>query len=145
MNTYTRRKFVRAFSVAGPGAGFALGAMLPGRASAQSAAAGVGAPGVLNVRDFGAKGDGVAKDTAAIQSAIDACTRAGGGVVHLPAGRFLSGTLILKDNVTLHLSPSAVLFGSTDRSDYPPKPFPSPPDPATAGPDPPHIACATAH
>jgi polygalacturonase len=124
MNTHTRRHFVRAFSLAGPGAGLALGATLPGRvlaSSSDSAPAGHW----FNVRDHGAKGDGTTKDTAAIQAAIDACARGGGGVVLLPAGRFLSGTIVLKDNVTLHLSPSAVLVGSTDRGDYPPKPFPS--------------------
>ena len=51
-------------------------------------------------------------DTAAIQKAIDAANAAGGGVVHFPAGQFLSGTITLKSNVTLYLSPGAVLLGS---------------------------------
>src|SRR3954454_16726871 len=45
-----------------------------------------------SVRDFGAKADGVAKDTAAIQRAIDAAAKQGGGTVLVPAGRYLSGT-----------------------------------------------------
>jgi len=57
---------------------------------------------IYNVRDFGAKGEGKTVDTAAIQSAIDACTHDNGGIVLLPAGDFLSGTLELKSNVTLH-------------------------------------------
>jgi polygalacturonase len=71
----------------------------------------------LNVRDFGAKGDGKTLDTAAIQKAIDA----GPGTVYFPAGRFLSGTIMLKSNVTLYLSPGAVLLGSTRIEDYNPK------------------------
>jgi polygalacturonase len=50
---------------------------------------------VHNVRDHGAKGDGVTLDTAAIQAAIDACHAARGGTVLVPAGDFLSGTLEL--------------------------------------------------
>ena len=53
----------------------------------------------FNARDYGARGDGGTKDTAAIQKAIDACTQAGGGTVQLPAGTYLSGSIYLKDNV----------------------------------------------
>jgi polygalacturonase len=70
-----------------------------------------------NVRDFGAKGDGRTKDTAAIQRAIDACAKTGGRVV-LPAGTYLSGSIWLKDNVELHLEEGALLQGSPDLADY---------------------------
>ncbi len=80
---------------------------------------------IFNVREFGAVGDGQTRDTAALQGAIDACSAAGGGLVYFPAGRFLSGTISLKDNVTLHLSPSAVLLGSPEAGDYVAKPFPA--------------------
>ncbi len=72
----------------------------------------------LNVADFGAVGDGKTLNTAAIQSAIDACNKKGGGVVRLGVGEFLSGTLNLKDNVTLRLEAGAVLLGSTNIADY---------------------------
>jgi polygalacturonase len=80
---------------------------------------------VWDVHDFHARGDGKTLDTVAIQAAIDACTQAGGGVVFFPAGSFLSGTLTLKDGVTLYFSPSASLIGSVNLGDYPAKPFPA--------------------
>jgi hypothetical protein len=73
----------------------------------------------ISVRDFGATGDGVTLDTRAIQSAIDSCANMGGGTVHLPPGNYLIGTITLKDNVTLHVGPSARLLGSTSLADYP--------------------------
>jgi hypothetical protein len=124
MITNTRRDFVRTLTTVS-GAGLALAALSPARAFAQSAPEGTALSGVFNVRDFGATGDGSTKDTLALQAAIDACTQAGGGYVYFPAGRFLSGTLILKNNVTLCLSPSAVLLGSTEVRDYIAKPFPA--------------------
>lgn len=73
----------------------------------------------LSVRDFGAKGDGVTLDTAAIQATIDACSGMGGGTVYLAPGDYLTGTITLKSHVTLHVGPSARLLGSTDLADYP--------------------------
>jgi polygalacturonase len=73
----------------------------------------------LNVLDFGAKGDGMAKDTAAIQKALDACGDNGGGTVLIPEGIFLTGSLMLHPNTTLQLSSRANLLGSPDIADYP--------------------------
>ena len=73
----------------------------------------------LNVLDFGAKGDGVTKDTAAIQKALDNCAAAGGGTVLLPEGVFLTGSLTLGANTTLQMAPRGFLLGSPDIADYP--------------------------
>jgi polygalacturonase len=75
--------------------------------------------GVFDVRAYGAAGDGKKLDTKAIQDAVDACARCGGGRVVLPGGTFLSGTIVLKSNVNLDLEAGATLLGSTDLADYP--------------------------
>jgi polygalacturonase len=72
------------------------------------------------VRDFGARGDGVTRDTAAIQRAIDDQARGGGGIVIVPPGRYLSGTIHLRSLITLELQNGAILFGSPDKADYDP-------------------------
>jgi hypothetical protein len=76
------------------------------------------ASAALNVRDFGATGDGVTLDHPAIQSAIDKAASSGGAVVHLPAGTYLSGTIELRSGVTLDLAADAVLLGSGRLADY---------------------------
>jgi hypothetical protein len=73
----------------------------------------------ISVRDFGATGDGSTLDTTAIQTAIDTCASRDGGTVYFPPGRYLTGTILLKDNITLHLNPQAHLLGSTSLDDYP--------------------------
>ena len=72
-----------------------------------------------DVRAYGARGDGVAKDTAAIQRAIDACAAKGGGRVVLDGGTFLTAPITLKGGVELHVDASARLLGSPDLADYP--------------------------
>lgn len=57
------------------------------------------ATGVYDVRQYGARGDGQRKDTEAIQKAVDECASAGGGTVYLSPGIYLSGTVVLKENV----------------------------------------------
>jgi polygalacturonase len=71
-------------------------------------------------RVYGAKADGTTKDTLAIQAAIDACARQGGGVVRLSAGTYLTAPVELKSKVTLQLEKGAILQGSSDHRDYPP-------------------------
>ena len=72
----------------------------------------------FDVTSFGARGDGVAMDTVAIQSAINAASRTSSGVVLFPAGKYLSGSLWLKSHVELRLAQGATLLGSTSRRDY---------------------------
>jgi polygalacturonase len=67
----------------------------------------------------GLAADGATLNTRAIQSAIEQCAAAGGGQVVLPPGRYLTGTLRLRDRVTLVLEGGAVLLGSTHLKDYP--------------------------
>jgi polygalacturonase len=71
----------------------------------------------MDVKKFGATGNGTTKDTAAIQAAINACPA--GGFVWLHNGTFLSGTIFLTNNMTLYIDPSATLLGSGSASDYP--------------------------
>jgi glycosyl hydrolase family 28 len=71
-----------------------------------------------NVRDFGAKGDGIVIDTVAVQAAIDACNRDKGGTVLVPAGDFVVGTIELKSDVTLHLAAQGKLLGSANPEHY---------------------------
>ncbi len=73
----------------------------------------------LNIRDFGATGDGTSKDTAAIQQSIDRCWVLGGGEVLVPAGIYLTGAIALKSNTILRLDKDATILGTPDFADYP--------------------------
>jgi len=78
------------------------------------------APKVCDVKKSGALGDGKAKDTVAIQKAIDDCAASkNGGTVEVPAGTYLIAPILLKTNITLHLAKDATLLGSPDHDDYP--------------------------
>ena len=68
--------------------------------------------------DMGIKGDGETLNTAAFQDAVDRIAASGGGTLVLPRGRYLSGSVELKDGVGLHLESGAILLGSTDPRDY---------------------------
>ncbi len=74
---------------------------------------------ILNVRTFGARGDGKTKDTAAFQRALDACSAKGGGVVVAADGNYLIGSLVLQAKTTLQIDKDATLITSPDESDYP--------------------------
>ena len=74
---------------------------------------------IFDVKEYGAKGDGVTVDTKAIQNAIDDCFEADGGYVVLAGGTFVSGTIFVKSNVYLQVNPSATLLANPDISDYP--------------------------
>ena len=68
--------------------------------------------GVYNVYDYGAVGDGKTLDSPAIDRAIEACAKAGGGTVCLSAGTYLSGSIHLKSNINLHIGAGATILGA---------------------------------
>jgi polygalacturonase len=63
----------------------------------------------FNIKQYGAIGDGVATNTAAIQTAVDAATKAGGGIVEVPAGIYLSGPIHLASRINLRVNNGATL------------------------------------
>ena len=73
----------------------------------------------FDIRKYGAKADGKRVNTCAIQRAIDACFKAGGGNVVVSGGDYVTGTLVLKSGVMLHIDKGARLLGSTSLKDYP--------------------------
>ena len=73
----------------------------------------------FNVRDYGAVGDGAMLDTRALQAAINAAAQTGGGTVLVPAGKYVSGAIFLREHITLFLDAGAVLLGSENPADYP--------------------------
>jgi mannan endo-1,4-beta-mannosidase len=76
------------------------------------------APKLLNVLDFGAKGDGISLNTKSLQSAIDACPAY--GEVLIPAGLYITGGLfVLKNNITIRLAKGSVLKASHNLGDFP--------------------------
>lgn len=72
----------------------------------------------FDIQSFGAVPDGETLNTAAIQKAIDACHEAGGGQVYCGPGEYLTGSLVLKSNVELHVAAGCRLVGSTSLDDY---------------------------
>lgn len=72
----------------------------------------------INITDLGAVAGDKVKTSQAIASAIDKANKAGGGVVVIPEGEWLTGKIHLKSNVNLHLNKGAVLLFSEDPADY---------------------------
>jgi polygalacturonase len=73
---------------------------------------------IFDVRAFGASGSGKTLDTVAIQTALDACDKAGGGIVRLPAGTYLSKPIWLHSQTTLQLDAGAMLKATDERDDF---------------------------
>jgi polygalacturonase len=107
-------------SLNGLGLAEAAKALEPIPARTHRAKSAEGEPKVsLNVRDFGAVGDGKTKDTLALQRAIDRCAVLGGGEVVVPAGGYATGALELRSHVVLRIEDGASLLGSGEMNDYP--------------------------
>ncbi len=73
---------------------------------------------VYDIRKYGAKGDGKTINTKAINAAIEDCFNNGGGTVLIPKGIYISGTICLKSNISLHLDEAATLKGTDIVSEY---------------------------
>lgn len=73
----------------------------------------------LDIKKFGAVADGNTLNTKSINAAIDACNKNGGGVVLVPAGLWLTGPVVLKSNVNLHLANGVTLLFTKDFDQYP--------------------------
>ena len=70
---------------------------------------------VYNILDFGVIADGKTLITKSFQQAIDACTANGGGMVYVPSGKYLCGSVVLKDNVHVYIESGAILYGAEVR------------------------------
>jgi polygalacturonase len=92
--------------------------LLCGRAVPLGGQPAAGPGGTFDVRRFGATGQRAEAATRPIQDAIDACFRAGGGVVYVPPGEYTTGAIELKDNVNLQLEAGATLLLSQDPADF---------------------------
>lgn len=74
--------------------------------------------GIYNIVDYGANSDGKSLSTKAINEAISSCSNNGGGIVLVPAGKYLAGSIHLLSNVSLKLETGSVIIGSKDISQY---------------------------
>src|SRR5687768_10628741 len=124
---FNRREFLRSIAIGSAGA-----ALFPSLAFGRSADPwAIEYPKILarikppkfvkrdfNILKYGAKAGGTFDCREAINKAIDACSKAGGGRVVIPAGEFLTGAIRLKSNVNLHVSKGATLKFSTDPAAY---------------------------
>jgi polygalacturonase len=91
---------------------------LPANSSSGKQHSSSGKQHIFNVRALGAVGDGVNPDTAAIQAALDACDQAGGGIVEIPAGTYLSQPLIIHSKTVFQIDSGAILQASTNQMDF---------------------------
>ncbi|MES2332174.1 MAG: glycoside hydrolase family 28 protein [Bacteroidota bacterium] len=80
--------------------------------ASSSSASAAGIAHIINIKDFGAIGDGKTLNTKAINDAIEAAVKQGGGTVFFPAGSYLSFSIHLKSNITLYLDQGCVLMAA---------------------------------
>lgn len=115
MTPNVRRDFLKfaGLGIAGAAASAAPGAIAQASGSAAGPAASPGqSVGMLDVRSFGATGNGGTIDTPAINRAIEAASERGGGTVYFGAGQYLSYSIRLKSNVALYLDQGAVILAA---------------------------------
>ncbi len=72
----------------------------------------------VSITDFGAVGDGITSNTQAFSKAVNAVAKKGGGRIVVPEGIFLTGPIVLKDCMDLHLERGAVILFSPDKSEF---------------------------
>jgi hypothetical protein len=106
-----RRQFLSSTAITAVGLG--LGADPAGATSSS-----VPVQETFNILHYGAVPDGKTINTKQIQSAIDDASKQGGGIVYIPAGTFMTGGLVLRSHITLHLASAAKLLGSPNTEDY---------------------------
>ena len=73
----------------------------------------------LSIKKYGAVSDGNTLNTKSINGAIEALSKKGGGVVLIPSGLWLTGPVVLKNNINLHLASGATLLFTADKNEYP--------------------------
>ena len=73
----------------------------------------------LSIKKYGAVSDGNTLNTKSINATIDALSKKGGGVVLIPSGLWLTGPVVLKNNINLHLAAGATLLFTADKNEYP--------------------------
>jgi len=73
----------------------------------------------VSIRKYGAVADGNTLNTKSINATIDALSKKGGGVVLVPSGLWLTGPIIIKNNINLHLAGGATLLFTADKNEYP--------------------------
>lgn len=76
---------------------------------------------VYNVKDYGAKADGITLNSVAVQLAVDDCAKHGGGIVLFENGTFVLGTVFLKSNVYIEIKKDATILGASSFYDYAPE------------------------
>jgi polygalacturonase len=111
MDTFNsaRRDLLRLGSIGLIGSAVPAFAAVEARSAAPKA---IKSPLLFDVRTFGAKGDGKALDTTAINAAIEAAAEAGGGTVHFPSGVYMSFSIRLKSHVDLYLSQGCTILAA---------------------------------
>ncbi|HEX7529978.1 MAG TPA: glycosyl hydrolase family 28 protein [Pyrinomonadaceae bacterium] len=98
---------------------FLVGWFLVGCASSNTGGVATRSEHIFDITAYGAVDDPMVSSANAFRRAIADCHRAGGGIVRVPAGHYLTGPIDMVDNMTLHVDKGAVVLFETDRAKYP--------------------------